>query len=551
MTQSPNRRPMAAGLLTAALAAATAAAAALAQTGQGPSSSESPYLVPVAPGVSLTSILTVGDTPANDPNYRMVGIPDGLGAFLNPRSRDEPDDLTTAGNDGREHGKRRRTFTLLSNHELVTTVGRIRDHGAMGAFVSMWTIDAKTLEVIDGQDLIQFIRTNPDGDEVWNPAVKGIAMSRLCSADLPPPSALYNERSRRGYHGRIFFSGEEAGAEGRAFAHVLDGTSWELPHLGNMGYENILLNPSTGDKTIAMVTDDGPGNQVYAYVGTKQRTGNPVQRAGLANGTLYGIRVEGMTQDPDAPLPQEPIRFDLAEIPAAAQKTGAQIESDSNAAGVTHFLRPEDGSWDPRHPRDFYFVTTDNYDSTKPDGASVPGGTSGYSRLWRLHFDDLRHLETGGTITPLLDGRAEPVQMLDNMTVSPTGHILLQEDPGNQTRSARIWLYTIATDTLTLLAKHDPQRFGDTGQPPVAAPATTDEESSGIIPAFDILGPGWFLLDVQAHTAPRPPFTVLQPELVEDGQYLAMYVPQTDSRRDDGDDGDDGDDDEDDDDSRP
>jgi len=551
LTHSPNRRPMAAGLLMGVLAAAVVAAAGLAQTGQGPSSSESPYLVPVAPGVWLTSILTVGDTPTNDPNYRMVGFPDGLGAFLNPRWRDEADDRATAG----ELGKRRRTFTLLSNHELVTAVGRVRDHGAMGAFVSMWTIDARTLEVVEGQDLIQWIRTNPDGDQVWNPAAKGIAISRLCSADLPPPSALHNERSGRGYRGRIFFSGEESGTEGRPFAHVLDGTSWEVPHLGNMAYENILLNPATGDKTIAIVTDDGPGAQVYTYVGTKRRTGNPVQRAGLANGLLYGIKVAGgMPQEPEALLAQEPIRFELAEILAAAQKTGAQIETDSDAAEVTHFLRPEDGSWDPRHPRDFYFVTTDNYDSTKPDGASVPGGTSGYSRLWRLHFDDLRHLETGGTITPLLDGRAEPVQMLDNMTVSPTGHILLQEDPGNQTRSARIWLYTIATDTLTLLAKHDPQRFGDTGQPPVAAPATTDEESSGIIPAFDILGPGWFLLDVQAHIAPRPPFTALQPELVEDGQYLAMYVPQTDWRRHDGhdeDDEDDEDEDEDDDASGP
>jgi hypothetical protein len=533
---------MAAGFSMAALAAATVAAAAFAPAGQGPSSSESPYLVPVAPGVRLTSILTVGDTPTSDPNYRMVGIPDGLGAFSNPRSRDEESGRDIRGDDDGEHAKGRRTFTLLSNHEIGPTLGRVRDHGATGAFVSKWTIDAKTLEVVDGQDLIQSIRTNPDGDDVWNPEAKGIALGRLCSADLPLPSALYNERSGRGYRGRIFFSGEEVGTEGRAFAHVLDGTSWELPHLGNMGYENILLNPATGDKTVAMVTDDGPGGQVYTYVGTKQSSGNPVQRAGLANGILYGIRVAGMPQDPDAPLPQEPIRFDLAEIPDAAQKTGAQIESYSNAAAVTHFLRPEDGSWDPRHPRDFYLATTDNYDSTQPDGASVPGGSSGYSRLWRLRFDDLRHPEAGGTITPLLDGRSEPVQMLDNLTVSPSGHVLLQEDPGNQTRSARIWLYTIATDTLTLLAKHDPQRFGETAQPPLAPPATVDEESSGIIPAFDILGPGWFLLDVQAHAVPRPPFTALQPELVEDGQYLAMYVPQTDSSRGDGDDDNDEDD---------
>jgi hypothetical protein len=106
----------------------------------------------------LTSILTVGDTPTNDSNYRMVGIPDGLGAFRNRRSHDEEGDRDTGDEDG-EHGEARKTFTLLSNHELGSALGRVRDHGATGAFVSKWTIDAKTLEVVDGQDLIQSIRT--------------------------------------------------------------------------------------------------------------------------------------------------------------------------------------------------------------------------------------------------------------------------------------------------------------------------------------------------------------------------------------------------------
>ena len=46
----------------------------------GPSSSQSPYVTPTAPGVEVTSILTVGDSVGN---YTMVGIPDGLGAYDN------------------------------------------------------------------------------------------------------------------------------------------------------------------------------------------------------------------------------------------------------------------------------------------------------------------------------------------------------------------------------------------------------------------------------------------------------------------------------------
>src|SRR5574341_1082150 len=88
----------------------------------GPSSSAAPYLASSAPGVEFTSLLTVGDSVNNKPNgdpYRMVGIPDGLGAFDN--------------GDG--------TFTVLMNHELGNTAGIVRAHGAKGSFVSKWIIE--------------------------------------------------------------------------------------------------------------------------------------------------------------------------------------------------------------------------------------------------------------------------------------------------------------------------------------------------------------------------------------------------------------------------
>src|SRR5690348_13057494 len=87
---------------------------ATAQTFTGPSSSQSPYLLPTAPGVGVVSLLTVGDSVNLKPDgvtpYRMVGIPDGLGAFDN------------------EDG----TFTLLMNHELPGN-GIVRAHGLKGA----------------------------------------------------------------------------------------------------------------------------------------------------------------------------------------------------------------------------------------------------------------------------------------------------------------------------------------------------------------------------------------------------------------------------------
>ena len=96
-------------------------------TNTGPSSSETPYVVRTVPGVVTTSILTVGDRAPN--GYRLVGLADGLGAFDN--------------GDG--------TFTLLVDHELGAHASLVRAHGSTGAFVSRWTVDSETLEVLDGR----------------------------------------------------------------------------------------------------------------------------------------------------------------------------------------------------------------------------------------------------------------------------------------------------------------------------------------------------------------------------------------------------------------
>src|SRR5262245_58098693 len=71
------------------------------------------YLTPTAPAVEITPLVTTGDSVGG---YKMVGIPDGIGAFDN--------------GDG--------TFTILMNHELGATSGVARAHGGTGAFVSKW-----------------------------------------------------------------------------------------------------------------------------------------------------------------------------------------------------------------------------------------------------------------------------------------------------------------------------------------------------------------------------------------------------------------------------
>jgi hypothetical protein len=61
------------------------------------------------------------------------------------------------------------------------------------------------------------------------------------------------------------------------------------------------------------------------------------------------------------------------------------------------------------------------------------------------------------------------------------------------------------------VAQHDADRF-ITG---AANFLTSDEEASGMIPVDEILGAGWYLMDVQAHYS-------LDAELVQGGQLLLM-----------------------------
>src|SRR6266566_5736833 len=157
---------------------------ALAQSITGPSSSQSPYLVRTEPGVVTVSILTVGDAVNYKANgvtpYRMVGIPDGLGAFDN--------------GDG--------TFTVLMNHELRSTHGITRAHGNKGAFVSKWIISKSTGEVLSGQDQMKKVF-------LYDPATRSYvnaspAFNRFCSADLAAQSAYFNAENGMGTTERIF-----------------------------------------------------------------------------------------------------------------------------------------------------------------------------------------------------------------------------------------------------------------------------------------------------------------------------------------------------------
>jgi hypothetical protein len=318
-------------------------------------------------------------------------------------------------------------------------------------------------------------------------------------------------------------NGEERGPSGRAFAHIATGTeartSWELPDLADFSWENAVASPLSQRKTVVAGTDDSGEGQVYFYVGDKQASGNAITKAGLMGGKTYGMAVSGVAlEGPGTILNNTP--FSMVDLSSVQRSDGVAFENASAANAVTEFARPEDGAWDPSNPNDFYWVTT----SFNQGGGNTP------TRLYRTRFTDITNPELGGTITMMGQGNdassfgggiisaagATDAVSFDNMAMSRFGQILIQEDPGSSGRLSRLWLYDIVADSLVDVGISDTQFF-TTGAPGFL---TTNEETSGIVDAWDILGPGWWLLNMQAHYG-------ISGELVEGGQLMAVFIPQT------------------------
>lgn len=509
---SRRLRVVVAGCL-AALAATATAVASPGGTSTGPNTGTDPYVLPVADGVSIKSLLTVGDGAASN-GYEMVGIPDGLGL-----ARSERGD---------------RDFTLFMNHELSAGQGIERRHGQKGAFVSEWQIDSDTHQVEQGRDMI-------DSDILyWDyvsqryayaPSVGGVnprdasdvfpaqsaAFNRFCSSSITEWKQLFNRSSGKGYKGQVYFGNEEAGDEGRLFGVTVNGQAQQLPRLGLLSWENTLAAYNRSDTTLVIGNEDAADGQLWVYRGTKQRTGTPFDKAGLTNGVNFVLDLKNESVSNDAEFRAKygkgkALGFTLgSEEVVDWDSSGARQNEEGLAKGFT-MNRIEDGAFDPRHPDDYYVLTTEGAPGVVP---SEPATSRDGGGLWRISFKDIERPELGGTIELLLDGSEAPyLNKPDNMDIDGKGNLLIQEDPGGNAQLARIIAYDIDTGDRGVLAEFDPAQFRS-GAPGFL---TEDEESSGIIDASPVLGNGWFLFDAQVHKA--------FPDVakVQYGQLLAMHV---------------------------
>jgi hypothetical protein len=498
-------------ILVGAAAGLVACAAAMPALG---TTSIKPYTVPIGTEYHVTPLFSVNDSvpETSDPSqqYRMVGIPDGLGAYSN--------------GDG--------TTTLYMNHEFnQSTLSQPVVGGPeyRGTYVSKWILDA------DGNP----VSGERAFDTVWNentlvgPAAEvgntTPAFARFCSGFLAGP--------KNGFDRQIYLTNEEElspttfdGMGGLSVA-IFDNEAHTLPNLGRYSKENTVVQPTQGARTVIFSTEDGPAtlnNQLYMYVGMKDRSSSSVlARNGLDDGKLFAFRSLDPTTNSERTFTSGSVTGEWVEIEGVDAMTDVQLEAASDAVDAMTFVRPEDGAFNPNDPNEFFFDTT----------GSSSGADDGVNELGRLYS---LHLHPGNVLKPatltIVYNADTVIARGGDIAISPDNidassqYLMINEDGTTESRAVMaakgrdgsIWRFDLVkgptgevgvdVTTATRIAELDPP--GRDGVP--VGPGVW--ETSGIIDASLLFGANTWLSDVQAHS----PSTAPSAGTVEDGQLFLL-----------------------------
>jgi hypothetical protein len=444
------------------------------------------YIKPLLPQVEVVPLLTVGESVplTGDPSrsYRLVGIPDGMGAYKTP--------------DGK--------IRLFVNHELKKDAVSQPIAGAplqTGAFISEFVLTAD-LKIVSGKPAFTTIFRGTD------PQPAGGSLGRLCSGFLAGPET--------GFDRAIYLTGEESmGAEtldgkgGQAIA-VANGVAYLLPEMGRFSKENIVAVRGTGIKTVVFGLEDGPSglkSQLYLYIGEKKFSStHPLERNGLAGGRLYVFKATttGKTDESNFRKSDGVIVGRWMPLADAGRMNDVELDERSRAAGSFNFDRLEDGTYDRNKTGIFYFVSTGGSSSANRRG-----------RLYKLTFDVNDPVNRPSTLEILLEGDAgDPLLNPDNLDANEEGQLLIEEDTASLKsfltgRANFLWLYDLKSGKLERVAE-----------------ALNRWEPSGAIDASAFFGPGW-LVNVQAGSISSREASRLQgydqdAYLAEGGQILLL-----------------------------
>ena len=471
------------------------------------------YLVPVGNEYDTRAIFSVGDRVPETSNpaqeYQMVGIPDGMGAHELDNDDDDDDGIA-----------------LFVNHEFPNTTlsePTIGQPPNRGAIVSRYLLDEDG-EVVSGERAYDtvYVENTLVGPaaEVGN-ATPGFG--RFCSSTLAG--------RKEGFDRNIFFTNEEGdsaatfdGNGGQSVA-VFDNKAHVLPKLGHFAKENTVPMRGTGSRTVLLPLEDGPSSpdsQLFMYVGEKDRSApsGSLARNGLDNGSLYVFVGDDSAKNSELGFQSGTTTGDWVLIPGAETMTDVQLEAAADAAGAFAFVRIEDGAFNKKSNRDFYFVTT--------GGNKAAGNELG--RAYHLRFN--RSDPTGEASLKVVYNADTVVAAGGDIALSPDNidtskkYLMIQEDGTSQSRPVMqangrdggIWRFELDGAKVDVDDREFVAELDSPGRDGIPVPTSGTWETSGIIDASRFLGPDTWFVDVQAHS----PTTAPTPNTVEDGQILIL-----------------------------
>ena len=552
-------------LLVAALFAAVAAlgpATAVGKQKPGFKTSRPPMLTPVKPGVTVTPLMTVGDTLAS--GYRFESIPDGI-SLLN-RGRQKVNVFVN-----HETGKVPFPWSATGpNNDTTLPPPTGAENDFDNSQVSRLTMNRATAGVLRGSFAID----------------SSSGYQRFCSN--------YLATKKEGFSRDILFTNEESpdyvfrqedswpppighpDEEEAGLVVALDAKSGKHRPIYGMGrhnHENSVPIPGYG-KPVVLSGDDtftsGPlspagtepqqpaQSQLYSYIA---KNANDVLKD---KGDLWAFRstTPGVNDYYDVP-PGSPMSItgEYIKVPrniaTGLDDDGSELQSED----VGYPEPPNDGTWQPeprwqkpppvpgvdgpqwvlQHWSDkndvFQFVRIEDiaYDKRPGMGNVVYVVDSGRGRredqsldtnfrstngrVWKMVFDK-NDPKKVTSLTVFVEGDDKPVKAPDEIhqpdnLESTLNGIIVTEDPGSSQQfqaggggdpnatTARLWHVPLAGEAgKQVIARVDQSQDGPAGGDVDGRPPGNwgAWESSGIVDASKSFGPDTFLIDVQAHT---------------------------------------------------
>jgi hypothetical protein len=306
-----------------------------------------------------------------------------------------------------------------------------------------------------------------------------------------------------------YLTGEEAiptGHDGSSIVMNAETGSWtQTPQFGHFEHENVV--PVTGFRKFVLVsTEDnfrvGVASYLFAYIADSWEdavSGDP------AHGSLYVWRALDQSETAFDLSKGDSIAGEFVPISQAENTDDVALKAAATARGAFRFARLEDAALAFQRSGRLYFADTGKAGEATENG-----------RIYRLDLDPSD--PTHASLTLVLDSTVDDMANPDNLGTSPRS-LMIQEDRENPNRTqySRTLRYDLNDGSLTPVARVNTVN-GLPGQ----------WEASGIIWAGNLLGGGWWLTSVQAHTltAPQPgPDLTPDSSVGEDGQLDALFVP--------------------------